>query len=361
MRVDVLGSDAPAWDEALSGAERDVYHSAGYHRFAQGRGEGSPRLLLVQDGSCGLAWPYLLRKIGDLPEFAGADDTEVTSVYGYPGPVAWDCHASDPFLEQAWSAAVDVWRSERAVAVFTRFNPLLGNAELAATFSVDSALDDHSLGVVAEGPTVSVDCTIDDDAASSAYARPLRQHIAAARRAGLTTTEDREWAEIETFARLYGATMERNAAADYYLMAEQDFWQLRAALPGHVHLLVVRCGADVAAAGLFLEWTGIVQAHLLASNDAFRHLSPAKLLLDDARRWARARGERVLHLGGGRGAREDSLFFFKREFSGRRHVFSTGRWVLDRPRYAELVAQHVRATGGDTPDTFFPRYRSAAI
>jgi hypothetical protein len=80
------------------------------------------------------------------------------------------------------------------------------------------------------------------------------------------------------------------------------------------------------------------------------------------RRWGRERGDRVLHLGGGRGGREDSLFAFKSRFSKRRHPFYTGRWILDPQAYRELVAGRQRLlerSGRRVAGTgWFPLYRA---
>ena len=357
-RIEVLGAGAGAWDELLERCRHDAYHTAGFHRFAGGSGEGEPRLVVVRDGDRGLAWPYLLRRLAVEPVFAGTDATDVTSVYGYPGPVAWGCTPGDPFLDVAWRAVVGTWRDDGAVAAFTRFNPLLRNESLVP--EARPGMGSDVVGTILQcGPTVSVDCTVDDETANAGYARALRQHIAAARRAGLTTVEDTSWDALPEFARMYERTMVRNAAADYYFFTRDDFERLRHGLGPQVHLLTTRHANGVAAAGLFTECDGIVQAHLVGTDEAFLRLSPAKLLFDDARRWARERGDRLLHLGGGRGGREDSLFFFKREFSPRRHEFHTGRWILDRARYAQFS----RAVGGHSEDrvadgaAFFPGYR----
>jgi hypothetical protein len=205
-----------------------------------------------------------------------------------------------------------------------------------------------------------VDCTIDDDAARAGYARALRQHIAAGRRAGLTTVHDEMWTTLPTFTRLYQETMARNGASDFYFFDQGYFERLRAALPGHLHLLVTALGDTVGAAGLLTEFNGIVQAHLVGTNSELRALSPFKVLLDDARIWARERGDQVLHLGGGRGGREDSLMRFKGEFSPNRHLFHTGRWILDEGLYRDLLSAR-QSDGRHVDPAFFPAYRAPLV
>jgi hypothetical protein len=77
---------------------------------------------------------------------------------------------------------------------------------------------------------------------------------------------------------------------------------------------------------------------------------------DDVRRWAAERGDRVIHLGGGRGGSNDSLFAFKARFSPRRHEFYTGRWVLDPRRYDRLAQ-----LAPDPDPGYFPPYRAPRL
>ena len=361
-KVELLTPSDPAWDDHLAVARRDIYHLAGYHAYAEGSGEGEPLLIIVADRGRGLAWPYLLRRIDAIEELKGTDATDVTSVYGYPGPVVWGCRPGDSFLTEAWQEILEVWRQQRVVSVFTRFHPLLGNAAIVADFSpsadrLGTALPEP---LVPGGSTVSIDCRLDDAAARRGHAKVLRQEIDAARRAGLVTEADEDWAEVETFTRLYGETMRRSGAGAEYMMDLSDVRRLREALGGRLHLLVTRWKDRVGAACLFTELDGIVQAHLAGTNEDLRHLSPLKVLLDDARTWARSRGDHVLHLGGGRAGKEDSLFAFKARFSPSRHAFHTGRWILEPRLYREFVAVRRRSwnTWDSTAEKYFPAYRA---
>ncbi|MGD0862574.1 MAG: GNAT family N-acetyltransferase [Candidatus Limnocylindrales bacterium] len=363
MPVNLYRADDPAWEESLGDIRRDVFHTASYHAYEQGSGQGEPYLVVVGDGRRGMAWPYLLRRVADLPGLADSDATDVNSVYGYPGPLAWGTLPGDRFIARAWPAVVDVWRAQGAIAAFSRFHPLLDNASLLSGLSWPQDGTEGDGSVVAIGPTVSVDCTLGDDEARAQYDRALRQHIAAGRRAGLVTIHDEDWSDLSAFADLYRETMARNGAAEYYFFDRLDFERLRAALSDHVHLLVTKLGDEVGAAGLFTEFGGIVQAHLVGTNSALRSLSPFKILLDDARSWARERGNTVIHLGGGRGGREDTLLSFKGEFSPRRHLFHVGRWVLDRDAYQGLLeARLTEVPSGRTLDPgFFPAYRAPLL
>lgn len=297
-------------------------------------------------------WPYLLRRI--VVDGVDTGRTDVTSAYGYAGPLAFGPGLDASFLAAAWQEMLGQWRAQGVVSVFARFHPLLGNHELAQALSGSVEGVD---GVLDVGQTVSVDCTVSDETVMADYARPLRRHLANAAEIGYVTAEDVSWSDLPEFVRIYDESMDRNGAGDFYRFTADDFAFLRDALPGRVHLLLTRTAGEVVAGGLFTESSGIVQAHLMGTATAYLSTSPGKALLDGARRWARDAGYTVLHLGGGRGGRSDSLFRFKREFSKRRHPFAVGRWIVDPAMYVELSLQHDPA--GDGPSTgFFPAYRA---
>jgi hypothetical protein len=271
-------------------------------------------------------------------------------VYGYPGPVATGVDDDAGFVEAAWRAIRSVWQSHSAVSAFTRFHPLLGNERLLS----------GSQDITYVGDTVSMDLRLTDEEVAWSYPRTLRQEIAAGRRAGLRTEVDESWQCLPEFMRLYQATMRRNRAAPSYFFSDAYFHRLRS-LGDDAHLLVTRLDDEVVAAGVFFAYGTTVHAHLVGTDERGISLSPLKVLLDDARSWARERGGVVLHLGGGRGGRTDSLLEFKARFSPRRHRFSIGRWVLDGRGYRELAetwrAEAARRGVADGETEFFPAYR----
>jgi ribosomal protein S18 acetylase RimI-like enzyme len=358
----LIGSDDPEWDETLAAVADDVYHQAGYHRFTE-ETEGATAFLAVfrePNDRRGLLWPYLLRPVADVPQFPHVEGFDVDCVYGYPGPLAWGCQPGDEFTRKSVDALVDLWRSQGALTAFTRFHPLLENVRWGT--GLPAGGPDGSEPILELGETVAIDLRQDDLAAVAAYSKTLRQEIARARRAGMTTRLDEDWSSLDTFAELYRATMLRTGAAATYFFSTEDFRSLKVALGAELHLFLTELDGRIAATGLFTEHRGIVQAHLVGTDDDFREWSPLKLLLDDVRRWASERGNDVLHLGGGRGGRDDSLLAFKRRFSPQSHHFSVGRWVLDPAAYADLAERwRKRLTDAGSIDrdpSYFPPYRS---
>jgi hypothetical protein len=116
----------------------------------------------------------------------------------------------------------------------------------------------------------------------------------------------------------------------------------------------------IVAAGLFAESGGIVQYLLSGKAGNGGHPHSTKLMMVHVRDWARARGCRAMHLGGGVGGRsDDSLSWFKRGFSKLSKPFHTWRFIVDEGRYREAVAawEQVQGVPADDERGFFPPYR----
>lgn len=352
--VQLISAGDPRWDEQIEPVHHDVYHRSGYHRFSAETQGAQAWLVAVRDTrvSAGVVWPYMLRPVDGTSAF------DVDSVYGYPGPLGWGYAPADPFARAAGQAIAQTWIDQGAVTAFTRFHPILGNTRWGLDLPFSGPDGDEPIRQI--GETVAIDLRQNDADIFAGYQRKLRQEIAAARRAGLTTRLDEEWSSLETFAELYRRTMFRNRAGAMYFFTIDQLGALRRELGSSVRLFTTELDGTVAAAGLFMEHLGFVQAHLAGSDDDFRRHSPIKVLFDDVRRWAAERGNRFFHLGGGRGGRADSLFAFKTRFSGLRHAFHVGRWVLDPVAYDSMVAAWRRRMSleEDDPDRgYFPTYR----
>lgn len=350
--VELLAASDIAWDDRLQGTDHDFYHRRGYHALAEESGEGEAFLAVYARGGALLAWPYLLRPV------AGSDDVDVGCVYGYPGPVlAPTGSATDltSFLADAWSALTDTWHAQGAVSAFTTFNPLLGNVVLARGWTADPSGPEPLLTL---GRSVSIDLDLSRGQRLAGYEKETRYEIGRALRAGLRTWVDSDGTHLPDLVDLYAATMRRNAADERYLFSAAYFERLWRSLEGRGRLLVAALDDVVVGVLLFVLHGELAHAHLTGVSEEHLRLAPLNAMLDATADAAQAEGARLLHLGAGRGGREDSLYRFKRRIGAVERDFAVGRWVLDGPRYAALTAGTARS--GATDASFFPAYRSSA-
>jgi hypothetical protein len=337
LKARIIEPDDPAWRRQLLDARHDFYHLPGYAEVSARQDCGVARALLVEGQRMRMLLPIVLRSLDD-----GLHDA--TSPYGYPGPLF--AGERTPDLErQAWQAARDLLASEGIVSLFVRLHPLL-----------DDAPPDAAGTVVTHGETVAVDLTLTPEEQWSQTRRNHRQQIRQAREAGLVVRID-AWTDLDGFKSAYRETMIARGADSYYLFGDEYFSGLRDALGDSLHIAAAHLDGELAAAALFVETDGAVEMHLTGHRAAFARVQPLKLVFHEVRTYASARGNQVLHLGGGRGGAEDSLLHFKAGFSPRRRPFRTLRIVARPDDYARLVA--ARDPGLDPLDLTgsFPAYR----
>ncbi|NIP77876.1 MAG: GNAT family N-acetyltransferase [Gemmatimonadetes bacterium] len=346
--ADFIETSDPRWEAVLERVPHDIYQRPEYVAVAASHEGGRPAAFYAREGEDEFLVPLVIRALPrelDPPDGA----TDVITPYGYSAPVTTapgDAHRVAAFA----AAFAAVGREQGVVSAFLRLHPLL---ELNR-----DALGAHGR-VRPHGETVYVELNRPDEEIWRDMRSNHRRGIRSLESDGFTASVD-DWSREEDFARLYRETMLRVDADDYYFFGPEHFRELREALAGRLHLCVVS-GPEgrPAAAGLFFETDGIVQYHLGGTADEFRRSGASKLMFHAVMRWGAGAGHRVLHLGGGLGGREDSLFHFKAGFSPARASFHTVSMVFDPAAYDQLVARAHPETGDGATD-FFPRYRAPA-
>ena len=344
MRVEIVTPASPVWAEILEATDHDFYHLPGYAELCARTDRGSARALYVEDGANRLLLPFVSRPIPTDPS-----RWDATSPYGYPGPLVHGPSMLDErsaFAARALEAAAPVLHENGCVSLFVRLHPLLGPTPRPANGTL-----------VQHGETVFIDLTKSEAEHAAETASGHRYEIKRALKVGHRAFFDETFEHADRFVAIYQATMTRVGASAYYFFDRDYLFSLREALGQRLKLAFVDIGGTLAAAGLFVETGTGLQYHLSGTDEAFVRSQPTKTMLDFVRSWGRSRGAKWLHLGGGVGGGQDSLFKFKAGFSKERSAFHTLRMVVDRRAYDALArAAHRNADPVDATG-FFPLYR----
>ena len=93
--------------------------------------------------------------------------------------------------------------------------------------------------------------------------------------------------------------------------------------------------------------------HLSGTAEQFIRDAPSKLAIDAARIWAVENAVETLHLGGGVGGSDDSLFRFKSGFSRSWAAFRSVRIITMPEQYRRIAQSQL----GKPSDEYFPAYR----
>lgn len=346
MIAEFIQPDDPRWRQHLERMPHDFYQLPDYIDLCAKHEGGTAAAFYAEDGQTTFLAPLLIRRI---PAELGApsDWQDCISPYGYPTPlIAPSQDVLPAFLDAFCRAACQ----QGIVTAFFRLHPLL-------------TLDHGALRkfgqLIRHGQTVYFDLTQSKEDLLSQISMNHRRNIKKLLRLGFRINFD-DWTRLTDFISLYHATMRRVQAGDAYFFSREYFEDLRANLGNRLHLAcAVTETGETASAGLFVNTDGIVQYHLGGTAPAYLALAPSKLVIDFMWRWAHDQSHRALHLGGGVGGIEDSLFDFKAGFSSMRGEFYTYRIIVDheRNRILEQAAGSQSTSSDPKESVFFPRYR----
>lgn len=331
------------WNRALEEAKiRDIYYEHRYLCMAEDNGEGEASLAVFRSSDGLVLYPFLLREIDMDGHRSGYKD--ITSPYGYAGPLVLPSNGGNEVaLAKAFRDCMSEYMAgERVVCEFVRFHPLLQNVRLmSALIPVQH---------VRETVYVDLRCSAHEIWTSSISSK-TRNHIRKAIKVGVRVAE-RGGEAIKDFRQLYIQTMDRVRAGSYYYFSDAYFSRL-AQIVAEEGVVLEASVSDRLVASVVLFASGpFAHYHLSASDPAFRSVPGTDLLLWEGIKWAKERGARYFHLGGGYSGTHDTLFRFKAGFSPLRANFHVGRVVVNPEVYEEFVSK----TGTSESD-YFPKYR----
>ena len=344
MTVDYLSTTDPRWKAVLSEVPHDIYHLPQYlevsARYEDNDEGAAPTAVYVHEGGSFCLIPFVVRH---LPAALGAppDWRDARSPYGYAAPLF---RGDASWVDKALQAFVRECRNRNIISVFIRLHPLL---------PVPPVLTQHG-HLTKRGETVYVDLTLSEAGLWSQTRGRLRSYIHGLQRAGFHIRFD-DWSTYDDFVHMYGETMARLQADQFYRFPVEYFRDLRVALGERLHLCsVFDSNGELACSSLLTEHQGIVQYHLSGTADRFLAVSPSKLMMHEITLWAKRADHKVLHLGGGLRGRADSLMQFKSGFSPLRSDFLTYSLICDDTKYLSLCQQ---VQPDAVLDNYFPQYR----
>ena len=351
MDVEILDVNSSKWKTILDQFPHDIYYLPEYVSLEATRLQAKPEGILIQEKDSQLFLPYLLRNCSNLfrETVATEEIYDAVSPYGYPGILVNSAGMLNPgFGDLALQHLTEAFKQRQICSLFVRNHPILCSA-LVNLLAPDT--------LTYQGETVSIDLTLSDGELWSHTRRGHQSTINKCKRLGYTAKFVKPRDYLDKFLKIYYQTMSRvSAHPDYYF--QREYFENLLTLDDYVHLGIIQQEEEIVALSLFWECDGIVQAHLGGTKTEFLKDSPFSLLLDAARYWAKARGNRYLHIGGGVGATDDALYRFKSGFSKQRHKYWTLRLITNLTQYNHLVSLKEKERSEPQETNFFPAYRA---
>lgn len=324
-------------------ANYDVYYLPGYARGFQLHGDGEPHLLYYESNDLRAINVVMRRDVATAPALEGkvglGQFYDFSTPYGYGG---WLLEG-DGDVESLFQDYERFCNERNVVSEFVRFHPVLENARKTEGFYEVSWL----------GPTIGLNLSTEDLVWENMTSKN-RNMVRKAQKNGIEIRHDSTPELYQAFRRIYNSTMDRDNADSYYYFGESMYQSLLCDLSGNSTVFYAVFEGEIIAASIILFANGRLNYHLSGSKAEYRTLAPTNMLLCEAAKWGARHGMKSFHLGGGVGAKEDSLYKFKRSFyKGEPLAYAIGKKVFNTPVYTDL-AEKAGLSGG----AFFPLYRS---
>jgi hypothetical protein len=337
-------ADRAEWDALFARLPpelQDVHFTSAYARVQMSHCASHAMLATFAKNSQFVMQPFLLSPV------ANGEYFDLSSLYGYGGPVGTDGELGSAFQNELWNWA----RREYVVAEFCALHPLFDQ--------IQSAL----LDLVTRTYMVSKEVVIVELAEFDAehVSRRVRRGVKSAKEAGARVHDGTP----RGFSVLYDMAMKRLGAGDSWKYPH-EYWD--AHQREHVgakfyELSTMRPNGILQRSLLTVGTNGTAYAHFLGSDGESRREGLDDYLYFEAARDLRSHGFKRFHLGGDAEttAPTNSLLQFKSGFSDKRLTAKRYGRIFDASGYDSLcnrMAMHEHEQHGrESTAQFFPMYR----
>lgn len=321
---------------------KDICFHNLYAKLYEEKEDGKAQTFLFKNQYGSVEHTFIKRKIPDL--INGVQYYDITTAYGYGGPLVWEVKDLSQLLKSYYLAFQDYCRKNRIVSEFIRFH-LFENNEVRNNYYGDVSLI---------GPHISRDLK---KPITSDIHKSVRTSLRKAEKMGITFEADTTKSGLEDFLKVYNSTMNRHEADGFYYFKESFFHQLHDWLGGH--FVYTKAMKDNKAISSFITLYGKTHAFgfLGGTLEEYFHCQPSTYLEYHTMEWLKEEGVTHYTLGGGIKG-EDGLYNYKKKFDKKgSYPFYVGKKIHDERIYSELVKKRLGEEKIDADSDFFPLYR----
>lgn len=347
-QLEIITSDqAEEWNKIVkSFKNHDIYYLIDYVKAFQIHGDGEPVLIFYHDHDFKAMNVTMKRDIGRSPNLVNKIpiDTyyDFTTPYGYGG-FLFEGTQTKENIETLNRIYCEYCIEHNIVCEFARFHPVLENARSLTDFYEVTEL----------GETILMDLSNQEVIWRNIISKN-RNMIRKAQKSGVKIYWGRNPELFEIFTDIYNETMDKDKADSYYYFKPSFYKSVLDDLKDNSLIFYAQLENEIIAMSTILFCNQQMHYHLSASRQAYLRYAPTNLLLYEAACWGTENGFKTLHLGGGLGSCEDSLYKFKRAFNRNSDVrFSIGKKIFINKIYKELKLLNIFKNN----KSYFPEYR----
>ncbi len=337
--------ESTKWDEVVrSFSHFDVYYLSGYVKAFQLHGDGEP-LLFYYEGENVRGINVVMKRDISKDQFF-SDKLEKNEFYDFITPYGYGGWLIEGSGEKVLLfESYEKWCKENSVvSEFVRYHPILNNAEEAKEF----------YDVVNLGNTISMDISSPDVIWQNLTSKN-RNMVRKAQKNGVKIYHGNYPEIYIKFKEIYNLTMDSDNANPYYYFGDKFYNSICNDLLNEAQVFWAEFEEKIIATSIMLSANGYMNYHLSGSLREYQYLAPSNLLLYKAALWGCNNGYKSLHLGGGVGSKEDSLYKFKSAFNrSDTKQFAIGKKIYLDDAYDKLSIMK----NSSAEEAFFPKYRA---
>lgn len=343
-----LDKDLDEYTNLLSKIKnKSIYFAPSYLLSAQ-KAEGYPiKVIVVHDNESFALIPYVWRKINDLPFCKDISEEmyDIITPHEYSGIITNAEHPEkkEKLFSALFSVVDNLCRAKRVIAEFARFDPFITGVSLMARH--------YNMRYVGENVYIDLERTEKEIWEDFEYS--AQKNVRTAMRCGLQFYDAENGEEIDIFIHLYRSSMERLRASRYYYFNREYFFSLLKTCEGAKLFIIRNPDGSPVAASILLYYGDIAHHHLTGYDPAAIQKRPNDFMIYHLAMWAKKKGMKYLHLGGG----AESIRKFKKKFSPLRIPYYVG-YKIHNMEYYERLCEAWRLYNDNYSETnYFPLYR----
>lgn len=311
---------------------------------------------IIENGTCEvynfkcvngkIMYMFIKRKIP--VQIDGIQYYDITTPYGYGGPVIIESDDQEKLINQFNTDFYDYCLRNNIVSEFIRFH-LFDNNEVRSNYNGDINMISHN---------VIRELHLSLDAMWMEFEHKVRKNVKRAVLNNLQIEIDKTGVRLPDFLSIYYETMKRNQAKEFYYFQPGFFKTLTSTLYGHYTFFHVLLENKIISTELILHSDKYAYSFLGGTLQEYFSYRPNDYLKVEIIKWCKDNQKALFVLGGGYHV-NDGIYRYKKAFAPNMEVpFYIGKKIINREIYERLVVERKQNKYYEDSSTFFPAYRA---
>lgn len=332
--------------------QKSIFYTPAYLLSVQ-KAEGYPIIIIVASVGKSVALiPFVLRRINDMALFKELDEElfDIITPFEYSGIITNAIHSDEKkvLFKELCNAVREGLNNKIVVSEFVRFDPFLTD--------LSSVCPDYEIRHA--GANVFINLELSEEEICGRFANAARKNVKTAMRGGLKLYEsDGKDVDVELFIALYYESLRQLKSKPYYFFNRAYFLSLVRECDGAKMLILRDSDGLPCAASILLYHGDTAHHHLTGYNHASLPKRPNDFMLYQLILWAKARGLKYLHLGGG----SETIRNFKAKFSPLSIPYYVGSRIHNKEWYDKLCLIWKSTHPDKDNSSYFPLYREGEV